>query len=60
MANRLRNRVKSEEGIDVDANELDEEERRMLEQEENNMRMVAASHFRDIPFDKWLHVFIKV
>lgn len=60
MANRLRTRVKIEEGMDVDGNELDEDERRMLEQEENNMRMVAASKFRDVPFDKWLHVFIKV
>lgn len=57
MANRLRSRVKREnndEPVDID-----EEERQMLEEEERHIHMIESTHFRNIPFDKWLRVFMK-
>lgn len=59
MANRLRTRVKTEDNMDVDQ-DLDEEERLMIERESENAKIAAASHFRGYTFDKWLSVFIKV
>lgn len=56
MANRLRSRVKTENQEPVD---IDEEERHMMEEEERNIHMIESTHFRSIPFDKWLRVFIK-
>jgi hypothetical protein len=56
MANRLRGRVKREDGepgLDL------EEERQMMEEEERNINMIESTHFRNVPFDKWLRVFIK-
>jgi hypothetical protein len=60
MANRLRTRVKTEDNMEVDMNELDDEERLMLERENENSRIAEASHFRGYSFDKWLSVFLKV
>lgn len=56
MANRLRSRVKQEDHENMD---IDEEERQMMEEEERNILMIESTHFRNIPFDKWLRVFIK-
>ncbi|KAI7906655.1 uncharacterized protein BX663DRAFT_497205 [Cokeromyces recurvatus] len=58
MASRLRPKVKTEDGQQPKIEE-DEEERQMREEEERRERMLAASHFRTIPFDKWHRTFIK-
>lgn len=60
MASRLRLRVKTEGGMDVDPSELDDVEQKILDEEKRNRRLVEASHFRNITFDRWLKVFIKV
>lgn len=60
MASRLRSRIKNEDGMDVDESSLDEVELKILYEERQNKRLVEASHFRNITFDRWLKVFIKV
>ncbi|KAI9476084.1 MAG: hypothetical protein EXX96DRAFT_596334 [Benjaminiella poitrasii] len=58
MANRLRPKVKVEDGVEQETEE-DEEEQQIQEEAERRERMMAASHFRDIPFEKWHRAFIK-
>lgn len=60
MASRLRTRVKTEDGVDLNSMDLNEEERNILEQENDEKKMAAASQFRNIPFPRWLEVFLKV
>lgn len=60
MANRLRDRIKAENGMEVDANELDDEEKMMIEQEEKDKRIASMNHLRGFSFDQWVAVFIKV
>lgn len=62
MAARLRKRVnRNVEMKDEDEDEdMDEEELRMQEEEEEEVRLTGGTHFRQIPFTKWLSVFIKV
>lgn len=60
MASRLRARVKKEDGMEIDTAELDDVELKILEEERRNQILVEASHFRNISFDRWLKVFIKV
>lgn len=60
MANRLRGRIKAENDMEVDANELDDEERMMIEQEEKDKKVASNTHLRGVPFDQWVAVFIKV
>ncbi|KAI9358965.1 hypothetical protein BD770DRAFT_62394 [Pilaira anomala] len=60
MASRLRTRVKTEEEeVDLNSMDLNEEERNILEQEKDEKKIAAASQFRDIPFSRWLEVFLK-
>ncbi|CEP19103.1 hypothetical protein [Parasitella parasitica] len=65
MANRLRKvKIKNEDGsvveTEVHLKELDEEEEQAhREEEEKNKRLVQATQFRGVSFDKWLFVFIR-
>ena len=65
MANRLRKvKVKNEDGSitlgEELLNDMDDEERQMhQEEEERNRKLVEATQFRGIPFDKWLYVFLR-
>ncbi|KAL7327548.1 transcription factor TFIIIC subunit tfc4 [Mucor circinelloides] len=65
MANRLRKvKVKNEDGSTTIGeellNDMDDEERQMhQEEEERNRKLVQATQFRGIPFDKWLYVFLR-
>lgn len=66
MARRLRDRLNpGEEEIRAKAEgereeEMDEEEAVIKEEEENDARLAAAKHFREVHFDRWLDMFIKV
>ncbi|KAI8638433.1 hypothetical protein BD408DRAFT_24153 [Parasitella parasitica] len=65
MASRLRKvKIKTEDGSTVEAEapleEMDEEEEEAhKEDEEKNRRLVQATQFRGVSFDKWLFVFIR-
>lgn len=65
MANRLRKvKIKNEDGsttlAEAGPEDMDDEEAQMhREEEERNRRLVLATQFRGIPFDKWLHVFLR-
>ncbi|KAI7897057.1 uncharacterized protein EV154DRAFT_597887 [Mucor mucedo] len=59
MASRLRKRVKTENDMDIDTADLDDVELGILEEERRNQRLLEASHFRNITFDRWHKVFIK-
>lgn len=69
MARRLRDRLnpgeeeskaKAESGQGDKDEEMDEEEAVIKEEEENDARLAAAKHFREVHFDRWLDMFIKV
>lgn len=60
MASRLRKRVKTENDMDIDTADLDDVELGILEEERRNQRLLEASHFRNVTFDRWHKVFIKV
>ncbi|KAI8393461.1 uncharacterized protein BYT42DRAFT_551117 [Radiomyces spectabilis] len=58
MASRLRDRIKREDGGVVEIiNE--EEDEQLRDEEERELQMTEANHFRQIPFVNWLRVFIK-
>lgn len=68
MARRLRDRlnpgegqearIKAEPGQEEDMD--DEEEAVIKEEEESDARLAAAKQFREVHFDRWLDMFIKV
>lgn len=60
MASRLRLRVTTPAGVELDPAELDELEQKIIEEEKRDKCLLEASHFRNITFDRWLRVFITV
>jgi hypothetical protein len=65
MANRLRVRVKTDDGdeaVDDEEEQADKEEEdmEMKDEEERENQLRSADHFRNIPFDKWLRLVVRV
>lgn len=59
MAQRLRRKTGTEQQMDEDE-DLDEEERSAREEEQRDIELSSSNHFRQIEFDEWLRIIVKV